>query len=90
MKNLVGDVVRVTGEKTAVVEVTRYRVHPLYEKRMKRTRRYLVHDDREVSVGDLVEFVETRPISKRKKWKIVRVLSKGQKIKSSQSQKNRG
>lgn len=74
MKRFQGKVVATKMEKTAVVEVERYRVHPLYKKRMKVKKKYHVHDELGVKVGDKVVFVETKPISKTKKWRIIEKL----------------
>ena len=68
-----GIVVRATKEKTCSVEVTRTKVHPIYQKRMKLTKRYLVHDELGLGnkVGKAVMIAECRPLSKTKKWKLV-------------------
>ncbi|MFI5241053.1 MAG: 30S ribosomal protein S17 [Microgenomates group bacterium] len=76
MKIFVGRVVGLKSLKTAVVAVERVVIHPLYKKRFKRERKYLVHDEIGVKLGDNVKFVDTRPISKRKKWKITEVVEK--------------
>ncbi len=73
MKVFIGKVVSVPGDKTAKVAVERIIQHPLYKKRLKRVRNYLVHDEFGVKIGDLVRFVAGRPISKLKKWKITEV-----------------
>lgn len=61
----------VKGDKTAVVEVERIFRHPLYEKKMRRTKKYHIHDMLGAKVGDQVTFVPARPISKTKHWKIM-------------------
>ncbi|MBI3251288.1 MAG: 30S ribosomal protein S17 [Candidatus Andersenbacteria bacterium] len=69
-----GRVVVKSGSKTVAVEVVRVLTHPLYRKSMKRTKRFLVHDEKEeAKVGDVVKIRQCRPISKRKHWKIVSV-----------------
>lgn len=73
MKKLSGRVVSTKGTNTAVVEVERIFRHRLYEKKMRRTKKYHVHDEVGVKVGDQVKFVPTRPISKTKHWKILEV-----------------
>lgn len=74
---LEGKVVKKSGSKTVSVEVVRQVPHPLYRKTMRRSKRYLAHDEKEmVQVGDVVKIVKIRPISKRKHWK---VLAKGSK-----------
>lgn len=76
MKTFIGKVVSTKQNKTAIVEVERLFTHPLYEKRVKRNKRYPVHDQVGVKDGDVVRFVETRPVSKSKRWKVVEVLKK--------------
>lgn len=71
MKKLIGTVISTKNEKTAIVEVERIFRHPLYEKKMRRTKKYHVHDDLGVKVGEKVQFVETRPLSKTKRWRVV-------------------
>ena len=71
-KILKGKVVSDKMDKTIVVEVTRYVEHKKYGKRIKKTKKYKVHDeDNSKKVGDIVEIEETRPISKDKKFKVI-------------------
>ncbi len=75
-KRRVGVVVSDKMEKTVVVRVTRRAAHPLYKKVLRRHRKYMAHDEREIcNMGDTVEIVECRPISKRKSWRVRKVLS---------------
>lgn len=74
MKTLTGKVVSTKTPKTAIIEVERFFTHPLYEKREKRSKRYPVHDEVGVKEGNTVHFVEIRPVSKTKKWKVIEVL----------------
>lgn len=76
MKKFSGWVTSTKMNKTATVEVIRLVSHPIYKKRIKRKRKFHVHDDLGVKVGDRVVVVETRPISKTKKWKVVKVVKK--------------
>lgn len=76
MKPLIGTVTSTKMEKTATVEVTRTKVHPIYRKRVKVKKKFHVHDEIETKVGDKVRIAETRPISKTKRWKIVEVIKK--------------
>jgi len=69
-----GKVVSTKMAKTATVVVERILVHPIYKKRFKRVRKFQVHDELGVKIGDKVSFVTTRPVSKLKKWKIRKVL----------------
>lgn len=63
--------------KTIVVDVQRLVEHPKYGKRMRRSSRYYAHDEnREAKVGDTVEIIETRPLSKTKRWRLLRVIGK--------------
>ena len=72
MKVLTGKVVSNKQAKTVVAEVERFFRHPMYEKRMRRTKKYQVHTDQEIKLGETIRFVETRPISKDKRWRVVR------------------
>lgn len=76
MKAFKGKVASTKMAKTAIVLVERLKVHPIYKKRIKLTQKYHAHDEVGVKVGDQVKIVETRPISKTKKWRIVEVLKK--------------
>lgn len=62
-------------EKTATVAVERVVVHPFYKKRFRRTKKYHVHDELGVSIGQSVKFVATKPVSKTKKWKIIETVN---------------
>ncbi len=74
-KRLVGRVVRNKMEKTVVVEVTRTTRHPLYKKVIRKSKKYMVHDEsNQIPVGALVRIVESRPISKTKRWAVEEVL----------------
>ncbi len=70
-KTLQGTVVSNKMEKTVVVSVTRLVRHPMYDKYVRHTARYLAHDESDAcGVGDQVRIVETRPLSRRKRWRI--------------------
>jgi small subunit ribosomal protein S17 len=72
-----GRVVSDKMHKTIVVVVERTVEHPLYGKRMKRTTKFHAHDEtNDCHEGDLVEIMETRPISKTKRWRVVRVVER--------------
>jgi small subunit ribosomal protein S17 len=70
MKIFTGKVIATKSLKTATVAVERVVTHPIYAKKMKKTKKYQVHDEKGVKVGQTVNFVETRPISKTKRWRI--------------------
>ena len=77
-KTLVGKVVSVKMDKTAVVSVERREPHPLYHKIVRSTKRYKAHDPYNRAVlGDVVRIVETRPLSKEKRWRIDATLVRG-------------
>jgi small subunit ribosomal protein S17 len=72
-----GVVVSDAMDKTRVVKVERMTSHPLYGKRLVRSKKYKVHDEtNESHVGDTVEMMETRPMSKDKRWRLVRIVEK--------------
>jgi len=71
----VGVVIGNKMKKTVTVLVERQVRHPLYKKIVKRRKRFLVHDEYEkCQVGDLVKIVETRPLSKRKRWRVKEIV----------------
>jgi len=66
-------------DKTAIIVVERMVRHPLFQKYYKRSKKYVAHDkDNTCNVGDKVQIVETRPLSKRKRWSVQQVLAKAQ------------
>lgn len=70
-----GKLISLKMNKTVVVEVESSHIHPIYKKTIRRTKKYKVHNDNmEVNEGDLVSFIETRPISKEKKYKLVKIV----------------
>lgn len=74
-----GVVVSDKMDKTIVVAVENLKQHPMYGKTIKRTKKYKVHDENnECQVGDLVKIVETRPLSRHKRWKLVKIIRKFQ------------
>ena len=77
MKTLVGQVVSNKMDKTIVVSVESKVAHPLYKKVVKRTKKFKAHDEsNECQIGDKVEIVETRPLSKDKYFRLLRVIEK--------------
>jgi len=72
-----GRVVSDAMDKTVVVSVERQFAHPLYGKRVTRRKKYHAHDERnEFRSGDLVVIEETRPLSKRKRWRVVKLVER--------------
>lgn len=77
LKEFLGVVVSNKMDKTVVVAVERTQSHPLYGKRIKTTRKFHAHDEEnKCNIGDLVKIVETRPLSKLKRWKVIEIVSK--------------
>ena len=67
-----GIVVSDKMQKTIVVRVDRMKMHPKYKKQYKQSTTFKVHDEKgEFHVGDMVSFVETRPLSKQKRWRVL-------------------
>ncbi|MGB2580035.1 small subunit ribosomal protein S17 [Elusimicrobium simillimum] len=76
-KVLAGVVVSDKGNKTCVVEVERLVRHGLYSKTLKRAAKYHAHDEgNEAKIGDKVEIMSTRPISKMKRWRVSKIVDK--------------
>lgn len=77
-KTQTGVVVSNKMDKTVVVAITRMVKHSAYEKYLKRRAKYLVHDGKDqCNIGDKVLIVETRPLSRRKCWRVEKILEKG-------------
>lgn len=62
-------------EKTVVVSVENFKVHPLYQKRVRRNKKYKAHNEIKAKIGDLVLIEESRPLSKEKHWSVVKILN---------------
>jgi small subunit ribosomal protein S17 len=78
-KTFTGRVVSDKMDKTRVAAVVRTTRHPLYGKTIRRTKKYLFHDEHNESrVGDLVKIIETRPLSKKKRWRLVGIVKRSQ------------
>ena len=76
-KTRVGIVYSDKMDKTIVVSITDSVKHPLYKKVMKRTVKFKAHDENnECGIGDKVEIMETRPLSRDKRWRLVRIIEK--------------
>ncbi|MFZ9999873.1 MAG: 30S ribosomal protein S17 [Holophagaceae bacterium] len=72
-----GVVVSNKTEKTVVVRVERVFQHALYERTVKQSKNLMAHDEsNELKIGDKVKIVESRPLSKRKRWTVIEVLEK--------------
>ncbi len=85
-KTLIGVVTGTKMKKTVTVTVTRLVQHPLYKKTIKRRSKFLAHDEYErCKVGDKVRIIETRPLSRRKRWRVLEIISVGPKGKQASS-----
>jgi small subunit ribosomal protein S17 len=75
-------------DKTVVVAVETKKVHPLYKKQIRFTKRYKAHDENNAcKIGDKVQIVETRPLSKEKSWRVTEIISKKEMVETRPKQK---
>ena len=78
-KTRIGRVISDKMDKTVVVAVEWRQTHPLYNKSVKRITKFHAHDeDNECKVGDVVNIMETRPLSKTKRWRVTQIFSTGE------------
>lgn len=76
-KQRVGIVTSNKMEKTITVSVERRMKHPMYGKFVKTTKKFAVHDEKnECNIGDTVRIMETRPLSKKKRWRLVEIIER--------------
>ena len=76
-KTRTGKVVSNKMDKSIVVSVERKVKHPIYGKFVKKTTKFMAHDEKnECGIGDTVEIMETRPLSKNKNWRLVQILER--------------
>ena len=66
-------------QKTVVVRVDRLIKHPKYRRYVRRTSKFMAHDEQGATIGDKVRIMETRPLSARKRWRVVEILQKAEK-----------
>lgn len=72
-----GKVVSNKGDKTIVVTIERQVMHPLYKKYFKQTKRFMAHDEENTcQIGDVVKIIESRPLSARKRWRLIEVVER--------------
>jgi small subunit ribosomal protein S17 len=68
-------------QKTVVVTVERQVIHPLYKRVVRRSKKFLAHDEKnECQVGDTVRIQETRPLSRSKRWRVVQIITKAAQV----------
>ena len=76
-KTRIGTVVSNKMSKSIIVSIERRVAHPLYKKYFKKTTKLMAHDEKnECGIGDTVKIMEIRPLSKRKKWRLVEIVEK--------------
>ncbi|MFH0734245.1 MAG: 30S ribosomal protein S17 [bacterium] len=76
-KTKVGEVISNKMEKSIVIAIERQVAHPIYKKYFKKTTKLMAHDEKnECKIGDVVKIEETRPLSKRKNWRLVEIVKK--------------
>lgn len=76
-KTRIGKVVSNKMDKTVVVAIETLVSHPLYKKSLKRTTKFKAHDENnECNIGDRVKIMETRPLSKEKRWRLVEIIER--------------
>ncbi len=76
-KTRIGVVVKNKMDKSITVAIERRVAHPIYKKYYKKTTKLMAHDEKnECNVGDVVKIMETRPLSKNKKWRLVEIVEK--------------
>jgi small subunit ribosomal protein S17 len=76
-KTRTGKVTKNKMDKSIIVAIERKVAHPLYKKYFKRTTKFYAHDEKnEAGVGDTVKIMETRPLSKLKRWRLVEIVTK--------------
>jgi len=77
VKQQIGIVISNKMQKSIVVKIEKKYAHPIYSKTLIKTKKYLAHDElEECNIGDQVLVEECRPLSKRKRWKLIKILSK--------------
>lgn len=72
---MIGKVISSKMNKTVVVEVERIIQHPIYKKRVRKTKNFLAHNELELKLGDFVEIVETKPMSKLKRFIVKKIAT---------------
>jgi small subunit ribosomal protein S17 len=76
-----GVVVSTRASKTAVIKVDRLMLHPRYHRVVRRSSKFMAHDEGEIChVGDVVEIVESRPLSARKRWRVRRIVRGAERV----------
>lgn len=89
-KTLSGEVISEAGDKTIVIKISRKIKHPLYGKYVKRHTKVTAHNpENEASLGDFVTVMETRPVSKTKRWRLIEILQKAPSLSSASEEEKK-
>lgn len=76
-KTRTGKVVSNKGDKTIIVTIERQVAHPIYKRYYKQTKKVMAHDEsNECNIGDTVKVIESRPLSARKRWRLVEIITR--------------
>jgi small subunit ribosomal protein S17 len=76
-KTRIGKVISNKMDKSIIVAIERKIIHPIYKKYFKKTTKFMAHDQNNIaSIGDIVKIMETRPLSARKRWRLVEIIEK--------------
>lgn len=76
-KKFTGIVISKKSAKTLKVKIERWHFYSLYNKRIKLTKTFLIHDEKdEANIGDKVQLIESRPLSKLKRWRLIKIIEK--------------
>tara|TARA_B100000945_G_C20400761_1_gene607233 strand:- start:1615 stop:1881 length:267 start_codon:yes stop_codon:yes gene_type:complete len=76
-KQLIGEVLSIKMDKTVVLRVDRRISHPIYKKYVTKSKKYYAHDENnKCAVGDIVKIIESKPISKLKRWRVLEIQKK--------------
>lgn len=75
-RSLIGEVISNKMKKTVVVQIERLVTHPIYKKYIKRKSKFYAHTEIPLQIGDIVEIEETRPLSKLKRWRVIKVVKR--------------
>ncbi len=76
----VGRVVSDKMQNTVVVSVERSKTHPIYKKVIRRSVKFMAHDEMGSAIGDTVRIIESRPMSKRKRWRVVEIIQRAERV----------
>lgn len=88
-KILRGTVVSNKMNKSIVVKVDREVIHPKYKVKYKKSKKFMAHDEKNTcQIGDIVEIIECRPLSRRKRWRLLKIIKKAETTPNQKNQEN--